>query len=59
MWVVGSARDVSFLTDFLPSYLFPYGENKVVEWGVVGISLGGHSAWLSMRHGTSNPSLHP
>ena len=26
----GTARDISFLVDFLPSYLFPNGE-KVIE----------------------------
>lgn len=45
----GTARDVSFLIDFLPSYLFPAGENHVAEWGVVGISLGGHSTWILLR----------
>ncbi|KAJ7039488.1 Alpha/Beta hydrolase protein [Mycena alexandri] len=40
------AKDVSFLIDFLESYLFPAAERRVVEWGVAGISLGGHSAWM-------------
>ncbi|KIM40446.1 hypothetical protein M413DRAFT_445902 [Hebeloma cylindrosporum] len=42
----GTARDVSFLIDFLPSYLFPHDESKIDSWGVVGISLGGHSTWI-------------
>ncbi|EJD48964.1 hypothetical protein AURDEDRAFT_112703 [Auricularia subglabra TFB-10046 SS5] len=45
----GTARDVSFLIDFLPAYLFPSGESHVAEWGVVGISLGGHSTWILLR----------
>jgi pimeloyl-ACP methyl ester carboxylesterase len=32
--------------DFLESYLFPAGERRIVEWGVAGISLGGHSTWM-------------
>ncbi|KAF6743261.1 Alpha/Beta hydrolase protein [Ephemerocybe angulata] len=47
---LGTTRDITFLTDFLPSYLFPNGENMIADWGVVGISLGGHSAWLSLCH---------
>jgi len=42
----GTAEDVSFLIDFLESYLFPVNERKVVEWGITGISLGGHSTWM-------------
>jgi len=45
---MGTARDLSFLMDFLPTYLFPRAECKVDAWGVVGISLGGHSAWISL-----------
>ncbi|KAF7289889.1 hypothetical protein MIND_01363600 [Mycena indigotica] len=45
--IVGTAKDVSFLIDFLPAYIFPHGERTVDKWGVAGISLGGHSAWLS------------
>ncbi|KZW02918.1 hypothetical protein EXIGLDRAFT_586244, partial [Exidia glandulosa HHB12029] len=45
----GTARDVSFLIDFFPAYLYPSGENRVVEWGVIGYSLGGHSAWILLR----------
>ncbi|KAJ6460411.1 Alpha/Beta hydrolase protein [Mycena vitilis] len=41
----GTAQDVSFVMDFLESYLFPMGQRRIVEWGVAGISLGGHSAW--------------
>ncbi|KAJ7178722.1 Alpha/Beta hydrolase protein [Mycena crocata] len=44
---VGTAKDVSFLIDFIPSYLFPMGERNIVEWGVAGVSLGGHSAWIA------------
>jgi len=42
----GTARDVSFLIDFLPAYLYPDGESQIVDWEVIGISLGGHSVWI-------------
>jgi len=45
----GTARDVSFLIDFLPAYLYPQAERKVVDWGIIGISLGGHSAWIVLN----------
>lgn len=43
--IVGTAQDVSFLVDFLPSYLFPHDERRVVNFAVTGKSLGGHSVW--------------
>ncbi|GAA6006723.1 hypothetical protein JCM11491_003157 [Sporobolomyces phaffii] len=46
----GTARDVSFLIDFLPSVLFPNDERTVVDWYCSGISLGGHSTWISLAH---------
>ncbi|GAA5984014.1 hypothetical protein JCM5350_004992 [Sporobolomyces pararoseus] len=46
----GTARDVSFLIDFLPSVLFPDDERKIIEWYCSGISLGGHSTWLALAH---------
>lgn len=46
----GSARDISFLIDFLPAYLFPSAEARVVQWLAGGISLGGHSTWYALRH---------
>ena len=39
----GTARDISFLVDFLPSYLFPNGEKVIEKYGVTGFSLGGGS----------------
>ncbi|KAI0318621.1 Alpha/Beta hydrolase protein [Amylostereum chailletii] len=45
----GTARDVSFLIDFLPAYLFPNDERAVREWVVAGVSLGGHSTWLVLK----------
>lgn len=42
---MGTAHDVSFLVDFLPSYLFPHDERHVTQWAVTGKSLGGHSTW--------------
>ena len=47
----GTAQDVSYLIDFLPSYLFPAGERKINQWLVGGKSLGGHSTWIALRHG--------
>lgn len=47
----GTARDVSFLIDFLPAYLFPNNERTIVEWGVAGKSLGGHSTWIALKQG--------
>ncbi|KAF4574275.1 hypothetical protein EYR36_005608 [Pleurotus pulmonarius] len=47
---LGTQRDLSHLIDFLPSYLFPSGERIIEQWGVAGISLGGHTAWLALAH---------
>ncbi|KAF9494486.1 hypothetical protein BDN71DRAFT_1483035 [Pleurotus eryngii] len=47
---LGTQRDLSHLIDFLPLYLFPNGERTIVQWGVAGISLGGHTAWLALAH---------
>ena len=44
-------RDVSFLIDFLPSFLYPTGRMPIVEWGVAGMSLGGHTAWIALVTG--------
>ncbi|KAI0353804.1 hypothetical protein OH77DRAFT_1591158 [Trametes cingulata] len=46
----GTANDVSFLIDFLPAYLFPYGERQISQWLVSGISLGGHSTWITLKN---------
>jgi len=43
---MGTAKDVSFVVDFLESYLFPLGQRSITMWGVAGISLGGHSTWI-------------
>ncbi|KAF8149806.1 hypothetical protein B0H34DRAFT_678769 [Crassisporium funariophilum] len=45
---VRTARDVSFLVDFLPGYLCPHVDRKIDYWGIAGISLGGHSTWLAL-----------
>ncbi|KAF9473753.1 alpha/beta-hydrolase [Pholiota conissans] len=45
---VGTAKDVSFIMDFLPAYLFPNQECTIDAWGVIGISLGGHSTWIEL-----------
>ncbi|KAK0223016.1 Alpha/Beta hydrolase protein [Armillaria fumosa] len=44
----GTAKDVSFLIDFLPAYMFPEQERTIADWGVTGVSLGGHSTWISL-----------
>lgn len=46
----GTAHDVSMLIDYLPSYLFPT-EERSIEWGVMGVSLGGHAVWLCLEKG--------
>ncbi|KZT02542.1 alpha/beta-hydrolase [Laetiporus sulphureus 93-53] len=46
----GTSKDVSFLIDFLPSYLYPSGERAVAQWLVGGISLGGHATWYTLRN---------
>ncbi|KAI5452029.1 hypothetical protein NCC49_001325 [Naganishia albida] len=45
----GTARDISFLIDFIPAYLFPNGEKVVEKYAVTGISLGGHATWIVLR----------
>lgn len=42
---------MSYLIDFLPSYLFPNNERQIAQWLVAGKSLGGHSTWITLRHG--------
>ncbi|KAG5723862.1 hypothetical protein E4T56_gene9837 [Termitomyces sp. T112] len=45
----GTARDVSLLIDFLPSFLYPDNEaHPIAEWAVAGISLGGHATWITL-----------
>jgi len=48
--ISGTHRDISFLIDFLPSYLFPHGEKIVKRWMLAGISLGGHATWYALLH---------
>lgn len=45
----GTSRDVSYLIDYLPSFLFPNNEQNVVDFGCVGSSLGGHATWMALR----------
>ena len=51
-YVAGTAQDVSFLIDFLPSYLFPNDERTISQWICAGKSLGGHSTWIVLKNGT-------
>jgi len=53
-YIAGTAQDVSYLIDFLPSFLYPNDERTIVEWGVAGISLGGHSTWIALARGKSS-----
>jgi len=48
--LVGAVKDLSFLIDFLPSYIFPNDERAINEWVLAGFSLGGHATWLGLRH---------
>lgn len=50
-YTAGTAKDVSFLIDFLPAYLFPSGERTISQWMIAGISLGGHSTWIALKNG--------
>ncbi|KAG8958112.1 hypothetical protein FRC03_009449 [Tulasnella sp. 419] len=46
----GTANDVSYLIDFLPSKLYPNDEREIRDWGVIGISLGGHATWIVLQN---------
>ncbi|KAG5637971.1 hypothetical protein H0H81_002415 [Sphagnurus paluster] len=47
----GTSRDITFLIDLLPTFLYPDDElHPIVEWGVAGISLGGHATWISLAN---------
>ncbi|KAJ8488091.1 hypothetical protein ONZ51_g3788 [Trametes cubensis] len=46
----GTAQDVSYLIDFLPSYLFPNDERTISQFLCVGKSLGGHATWIVLRN---------
>ncbi|KAH9011897.1 Alpha/Beta hydrolase protein [Lactarius pseudohatsudake] len=48
--LIGAVKDVSFLIDVLPSYVFPHDERTIGEWVLAGFSLGGHATWLALRH---------
>lgn len=49
--IEGTTQDVSLILSYLPSILFPNDEMKIVQYGVSGISLGGHVCWLSLCNG--------
>ncbi|PYI30810.1 hypothetical protein BP00DRAFT_426211 [Aspergillus indologenus CBS 114.80] len=46
----GTARDVSLLIDYIPSFVFPKSERKIYDNLVLGVSLGGHAAWSCILH---------
>ncbi|KAH0834800.1 Alpha/Beta hydrolase protein [Lanmaoa asiatica] len=47
-WSAGTVHDLTFLIDHIPAYIYPQVERSIVGWGVAGISLGGHSAWIAL-----------
>ena len=48
--IEGTATDTSQLITYLPGYVFPKAEHKIVDHMVLGISLGGHSVWHLLLH---------
>ena len=46
----GTTLDTSLLITHLPAYAFPTSSHTVVDNIVLGISLGGHSAWQCILH---------
>ncbi|EED14136.1 conserved hypothetical protein [Talaromyces stipitatus ATCC 10500] len=46
----GTAQDVSTLIDFLPAYIFPTSQHSITAHFALGISLGGHTTWLTLVH---------
>jgi len=52
----GTTRDITMLMDFLPAYLYPYNEEGILEYGVLGVSQGGHASWMSLYQQGHTPS---
>ena len=48
--IEGTAADTSQLITYLPGYVFPKTEHKIVNHMALGISLGGHSVWPLLLH---------
>ncbi|EJT97445.1 hypothetical protein DACRYDRAFT_72347 [Dacryopinax primogenitus] len=46
----GTAKDISFLIDFLPPYLYPMDERTIDLWTAAGVSLGGHATWVALAN---------
>ncbi|KZT59542.1 hypothetical protein CALCODRAFT_507427 [Calocera cornea HHB12733] len=46
----GTGRDISFLIDFLPPYLYPNDERTIDVWIAAGVSLGGHATWVALAN---------
>ncbi|KAH0536431.1 hypothetical protein FGG08_006700 [Glutinoglossum americanum] len=46
----GTALDASILMLYLPSFIFPDSKKSITTNLVLGVSLGGHGAWLSLLH---------
>lgn len=55
----GTADDLSFIAEMLPSYLFPNDERRVSLVSVTGKSLGGHSSWHVLARTFSISSRQP
>ncbi|CAO1638196.1 unnamed protein product [Sympodiomycopsis kandeliae] len=47
--ILGTSSDVSFLIDFLPSYLFPQDDRIINKWCVTGKSMGGHCVYHLLK----------
>lgn len=46
--IYGTVRDINMLIEFLPGYLYPYNEDGVLEYGVLGVSQGAHAVWMTL-----------
>lgn len=45
----GTSVDVSLLITYISSYVFPTSQHTIAMNMVCGVSLGGHSAWVSLQ----------
>lgn len=52
----GTSMDVSLLITYISSYIFPKSNYTITTHFVCGVSLGGHSAWVSFRYHSKIPS---
>jgi hypothetical protein len=52
-----AADTVSLLIDLLEFYIFPEQDSKIVQYGVLGFSLGGHASYLASSKGFTTLAL--